>query len=509
MKAAGRIERLAAGRLGDHVLPILLGLGATLGFAPFGFYPMVLLGLVGLLFLWSGVTPRRAAWRGWVFGYAHFLSGIYWVYISIHRYGGAGAWLAALLVLFLMAYLALYPALVGYALTRGLRGSRIVLALLGLPAVWLLSELVRGWVMSGFPWLSLGYAFIDTPLKAFAPVIGVYGLGAIVAVMSGALWLALSGNRTERWWAFGAVALIACTLWLLPAPGSLTAASGPPLEVALVQGNIPQDQKWRPYNRVLTMQHYRKLTEPLWGGSRLIIWPEVAIPTLRSVVLDYLLELQDMAAAEGSTLLLGILVQDEDRDPLYNSMMELGKDTGVYYKRHLVPFGEYFPVPTFLLDFGSLLGLQYSDFSKGPEKQEPIRVDTVTLGVSICFEDAFGDEVRRSLPEAGVLVNVTNDAWFADSLAPHQHLQIARMRALETGRSLLRVANTGVSAVIGPSGELVAASPQFKVDVLHTQVTPRQGVTPYARYGDRPLWAVVILLAMLAGLRAFVLRHRA
>jgi apolipoprotein N-acyltransferase len=203
-------------------------------------------------------------------------------------------------------------------------------------------------------------------------------------------------------------------------------------------------------------------------------------------------------------VLLGVLVRDAPQAPLYNALLSLGVDQGVYYKRHLVPFGEYFPVPKFLLDIGSVLGLQYSDFSSGPESQAPLKLGETTLGVSICFEDVFGRDIRRALPDAGVLVNVTNDAWFEDSSAPHQHMQIARMRALEMGRTLLRVANTGVSAVIGPDGTIMRSSPQFHMDVLRAGVAARAGSTPYARAGDLPLW-----LLGLVGLAAmFFLRRR-
>jgi apolipoprotein N-acyltransferase len=343
------------------------------------------------------------------------------------------------------------------------------------------------------PWLSLGYAFIDSTANAWAPVIGVYGLGALVVATSGAIWLVFSGSRRERMLCLLAMVILSATSLRLPAPGSWTKDSDAGIEVSLVQGNIPQELKWKPGRRELTQAHYLDLTDGEWG-RRLIIWPEVAIPTLRNRVEDYLIEVQQTAVMHGSTLLLGILVRDGDEAPLYNSLLALGADTGAYYKRHLVPFGEYFPVPGFLLDVGSLLGLQYSDFSAGPEVQEPLRVGEHVLGVSICFEDVFGDEIRRALPEAGILVNVTNDAWFADSLAPHQHLQIARMRALETGRSLLRVANTGISAVIGPDGVISTQSSQFAVDVRRARVAPREGMTPYARWGDLPVWCVVLLV---------------
>jgi apolipoprotein N-acyltransferase len=503
VKVADAFRRLAAGWSGDSWLPALLGLGATLGFAPWGWYGLALLAPAGLLWLWRDVTARRAAWRGFVFGQAHFTLGIYWVFISIHHYGGGPVWLAVLLVLALATYMALYPALMGYALARGFDAQPLSRVLLALPLLWLLAELFRDWFGTGLPWLSLGYAFLDTPLSRLAPVTGVYGMGMAVVLTSGALWLMVAGQRRERILAVTAVLALGLLASLSPAFEHWTDNTGEPIEVSLVQGNIPQELKWRPGRRATTQRHYRQLTQDEWG-RRLIIWPEVAIPALRHQVQGYLDELDERARASGSTLLAGVLVRDTPDAPLYNALLSLGIERGTYYKRHLVPFGEFFPAPKWLLDIGSILGLQYSDFSSGPEQQTPLRLEGHSLGVSICFEDVFGRDIRRALPEAGLLVNVTNDAWFEDSSAPHQHLQFARMRALEMGRTLLRVANTGISAVIGPDGKIVQAAPQFEVAVLRAKVTAREGLTPYARFGNVPLW--VLSLAGL-GLLLFLRRR--
>lgn len=483
----------------DGVLPLLLGIAATLGFAPFGWYPLTLLALAGYALLAWNVAAVRAAWRGWLFGAAHFCSGIYWVFISTHYYGGAPFWLGVFLVAALTWYMALYPAAVAALLAGARRLPASLRALVLLPAAWIFAELFRGWLGTGFPWLATGYAFTDSPLQSLAPLIGVYGLSGLVLLLAGALLLLVMEGRGVKLLAVGAAAAVFLLAVLLPPPGSWTEDTGAALSVGLIQGNISQDQKWRPENRGPTLNHYQQLTRQS-SDSRLIIWPEVAIPAFYHQVKDnYLRRMDAYAKARGITLITGLLRRDEPGDPMYNTVVALGADTGIYYKRHLVPFGEFFPLPGFLDVMMGNMDLHYSNFAHGPADQPMLRAGEFTLGLSICFEDAFGSEIRQALPEADYLVNLTNDAWFADSTAPHQHLQIARMRAIETGRYLLRVANTGITTVIGPDGELGETLPQFEVGVIQTSVPARKGMTPYARWGDAPLWvgSLLILLGLL------------
>jgi apolipoprotein N-acyltransferase len=235
------------------------------------------------------------------------------------------------------------------------------------------------------------------------------------------------------------------------------------------------------------------------------VWPEVTLPALEQHVQPFIDDVDRRARARRQTVLLGVLATPDGE--LYNAVLAKGMDSGRYYKRHLVPYGEYFPVPDFLLPLLKGVNLRYSDFTHGPEAQTLIRVDGMAIGLSICFEDAFGYEIRKALPEAGLLVNMTNDAWFEDSTAPHQHLQIARMRAMEAGRPMLRAANTGISAIISADGRLLQASPQFEVDSLSMNVRPRSGATPYVRFGDAPLW-LFALIAVGGGMGWALLRRR-
>jgi apolipoprotein N-acyltransferase len=470
----------------------LLGVLATMGYAPYGQWyvtPLVL----ALAFALAARAPTagRAALLGWLYGFTHFGTGLYWVWISTHVYGGAPAWLAAILVLLLAAYLAVYPALaLGLAARLGL--FRAPAGWLGVPALWVLLELVRGWFYSGFPWFSLGELTVDTPLSRLAPIAGVYGLSAVVALAAFALFrLGIEHDRRRRLAAAG-VLLAPALLALLPRPSAWTEPDGGAIDVALVQSNIRQDEKWLPAMRYEALVRHWRLTQQAWPAS-LVVWPEVALTQPYHQLREgYLSDLDAQAKARGATLLLGILVFDGEAH--YNSVITVGAAQGRYDKRHLVPFGEYFPIPDFVRPVMDVLETPYSDFDFGAADQALLALDGHAIEVSICFEDVFGDEIRRRARGAAYLVNVTNDAWFGRSSAPHQHLQFSRLRAMENGRWMLRAANTGISALISPDGAIVQHSPQFEIDVLRGTVEPRRGLTPYQRWGDWPLWIGSALL---------------
>ena len=475
----------------------LLGVLATLGYAPYGQWYLSLLALALLLVLAGRTTPLRAAGLGWLFVFTHFATGIYWVYISTHVYGGAPAWLAVLLLAALASYLALYPALaVGLAVRFRLLRSPAGWA--GVPALWTLLELIRGWFYSGFPWLSLGELAIDTPMSRLAPMVGVPGLSAVVVLAAYALYR-LAIEHTPRARGVAAALLVAPALAvLLPKPSFWTEPDGPPQAVAVVQSDIRQDEKWRPDMRYEALVRHWRLTQQAWPAS-LVIWPEVALTQPYHQLKDsYLNDLGAQAAARDATLLLGILVFDGDRH--YNSVVTVGAASGRYDKRHLVPFGEYFPIPDFLRPIMDVLETPYSDFDFGAEDQGLLKLNGHGIEASICFEDVFGSEIAHRAREAAYLVNVTNDAWFGHSSAPHQHLAFSRLRAMETGRWMLRSANTGISALINPDGDVVQRTRQFEQAVLRGEVEPRRGHTPYQRWGNVPPWIASAVLALAAAL---------
>lgn len=471
--------------LGDG-LSLLAGASLPLAFAPFGWYPLAVPALAALFALWLSSSSHQAFWRGWLFGLGMFGVGTSWVYVSIHYFGNIEPAVAAVVTVLFVATFALYPGLLGYLLTRLFPQPSPGKLLVVFPAGWTLAEWVRGWFLTGFPWLDLGYSQIDSPLSGIAPLLGVYGVSWVTAFSAALLLVILGWQGTWRLRAVLGLILLWGTAWL-PGQVNWVQPQGPAVRVSLVQGNITQDMKWNPDQLQPTLDLYRRLTEEHWD-SKLVIWPETAVPDFyHEVAKGFLADMAAEARANHTDLLTGIPVFDFTTERYYNSIISLGAHEGFYYKHHLVPFGEFFPLRSVLSAVQGFFEVPMSDFSSGALGQPPLRAASFRIGASICYEAAFGEEIIRSLPAADLLVNVSNDAWFGDSLAPHQHLQMARMRALEGGRYLLRATNTGISAIIDPRGRLVATSPQFQVHVLTGTVRAMRGATPYVVYGNVPV----------------------
>jgi len=483
-------------RLARHALLLAFIAGAilSLAFAPYGVWPLAILCPAYLFFAWQGASARHAAAVGFWFSAGTFGAGTYWLYHSIHTIGGAPIWVALFLMVALVAIMGLYLALLGYVQARLLPTVGALRWLVGLPAMWLLLEWWRGWFLSGFPWLSLGYAQIDSPLAALAPLLGVYGISFACVLCAGALLTLIIGSKRERVLALAALLLPWLCAWPLW-KHEWTQIAGPPLTVAVVQGAIPQDEKWSPEWRDKTLALYRELAEPHFG-ARLIVWPEAALPDLAHELTDYLSSLWSDAHAKDSDIIMGLLHYDPQKDAYYNGVLALSDRVEWYHKRHLVPFAEYFPVPSFIRSWLKLMSLPHSDFDSGAVEQAPLDAAGQKIGTTICYEDGFGAEQLGVLRQATLLVNVTNDAWFGDTSAPHQHLEISRMRALESGRVMIRAANDGISAIIAADGKIQATLPRFKAAVLTGTVQPRTGLTPYARMGNWPIIVFSLLCAI-------------
>jgi len=464
------------------------GASLNVAFAPFGWWPIAVLAPAALFALIRGLPPRRAGWTGAAFGAGLFAFGTYWLYTCLHVFGLVPIWLTVILQAALICLMSLYSAALCYLANRFWLKPGATRAWLVLPVLWVLLEWLRGWALSGFPWLSLGYAMIDSPLKGWAPLFGVYGVTWAAATTAVALNVLLSPGVAivRRLIALAGIA----ALFLIPAllaRHDWTRAAGSPVSIAAVQGAVSQDQKWQSKNLDETMQRYSRLTADAWG-ARLIVWPEAALPVLANDIPDYLRRLQSQGRAHDADIALGLVNHEPATKRYYNGLLVLSESGGGwYYKRHLVPFGEYFPVPAFVRSWLRLMSLPYDDISAGREHQPTLSAAGQKLGLTICYEDAFGSRQLEVLRDATLLINVTNNAWYGNSTAPHQHLQIARMRALEAGRYLVRAANDGITAAIGPHGEILARLPQFQEAVLRADVLPMTGLTPYARLGNYPV----------------------
>ncbi len=531
--------------------PFLLGVLTVAGFAPFDIFILPVVTLALLFRLWFHAPARHAAWIGFAFGLGLFGAGVNWVFVSLHDFGGMPLPVAVVVTALFCMVLALFPAAAGWLQAR-LGGTAARRGLLSLPALWILLEWLRGWIFTGFPWLALGYSQApDGLLAGYAPLLGVYGVSLSVVLSAGCLALFadyISHRRNKMaatlpggahpsplpapaggilagcpplrgdhggtgegmttpspacggrlgWGEAWPLALLAA-LWLAGwafKQVEWTQPSGDPLSVSLLQGNVPQELKWRPEKAAATLDLYRDLA--LKSRGRLIVMPETALPLfLHEVPRAYYERLAAHAAALGGDILIGAPEFDGER--YFNSVVGFGAaPVQIYRKVHLVPFGEYVPLkPLGPWLVHQVLRIPLDDFARGAENQAPLEVAGQKLALAVCYEDAFGEELIRQLPRATLLVNVSNDAWFGDSVAPWQHLQIARMRALESGRYMLRATNTGITAILDQHGRTVKLAPQFEVARLDGMAQGFSGATPYVNGGNPPvLLAALLMLAL-------------
>lgn len=501
--------------------PFLLGVLTVAGFAPFDIFILPVVTLAVLFRLWAHAPARHAAWMGFAFGMGLFGAGVNWVYVSLHDFGGMPLPVAVTVTALFCAVLTFFPAVVGWLQAR-LGGSAARHSLLSLPALWVLAEWLRGWIFTGFPWLALGYTQApDGPLAGYAPLLGVYGVSLAVALSAGCLALVadyVSHRKVQAdgatpsparggrlgWgqlWPLALLAVIWLAGWVLKQV-EWTQPIGAPISVSLLQGNVPQEMKWRPEKAAATLELYRDLA--LKSRGRLIVMPETALPLfIHEVPRGYYERLAAHAGALGGDILIGAPEFDGKR--YYNSVVGFGAaPVQIYRKVHLVPFGEYVP----LKPFGpwlvhQVLRIPLDDFASGAEKQALLEVAGQKLALAVCYEDAFGEELIRQLPHATMLVNVSNDAWFGDSVAPWQHLQIARMRALESGRFMLRATNTGVTAILDQHGRTVKLAPQFEVARLDGMAQGFSGATPYVIGGNLTVLLAAVLMLGVRRWRKF------
>lgn len=500
------------GRHAWLALAISAGCGVlhTLAFAPRDWWWLQIIALAGLCAIVSrSAGTRQAVLAGGAFGLGWFLSGIWWLYISMHTYGGMPAALAGAAVGLFAFYLALYPALAA-GLTKRLAPVAGTGQVITFAAAWLLGEWLRGVIFTGFPWLASGYAHTDGPLAGYAPVVGMYGVSGIAAAC--AALLALAGSRVHTGWRCAAVPFVAM-LTLAGGGAALatirwTQPSHGPMSVRLLQGNIPQEMKFERSTILSAMALYRDMI--IARPADLIVTPETAFPLLLQQIPDDVAKpLRGFVEATDSHVILGAVgarMTNQGPTDFANSLFGVAPHDSMLYrydKFHLVPFGEF--VPWGFHWFVDMMRIPLGDFMRGAPTQPAFAVGPHRAALDICYEDLFGEEIARTLREqaqpADVLINASNLAWFGNTIALDQHLQIARMRSLETGRPLLAATNTGATAIIDARGKVQARLPYFTQGVLEGTVQPHQGLTPYIRYGNWPvLFLVVIVLGAAAGI---------
>ncbi|MBZ4201368.1 MAG: apolipoprotein N-acyltransferase [Methylotenera sp.] len=480
----------------------LLGATCVLGFAPFYLYPLSLISLASLCYVWRQCdSPKQAALAGFFYGLGLFCLGIYWIYISLHDFGHMPAWMAALATLLLCGFMALFPALVGW-LSLKVTQSQSTQLLMAVPVWWALADWTRSWIFTGFPWLSIGYSQVPaSPLAGFMPILGVYGVTLITVAIACAMAYCLRPAqqalklKKQLIYAMLSVTLLGTLLQQV----EWTSPQSTPIKVALLQGNIAQDLKWSPDMVEHTLVRYLHMAEA--SDARLIVMPETALPMLSSNLPEaYRLRLQALAKKNNGAVLVGVI--EHEHDQYFNSMLNVaGADSEVYRKSHLVPFGEFIPLKAvFAWIYRDWLNMPLSDLSRGSFAPQPMLIAGQKVAINICYEDVFGEEIVRQLPAATLLVNASNDAWYGQSIAADQHLQFSQARAMETGRTVLRATNTGATAMIDRHGRVLAQAPHFSVSTLSVMAQGYSGSTPYVRFAN----SLVLLLCLLGLLLIFV-----
>lgn len=479
------------------IAPILAGALFTLGLSPFDIWPAVPLSAALFAALLHTQTKHSSFAVGWCYGLGVFGTGASWVYVSIHVHGSAPVPLAVLLTALFCAGLALLFALQGFIYGRWFRRRGTWAICVSFPALWVLFEWLRSWLLTGFPWLYAGYAALDTPMAGWAPVVGVYGMSLWLVGLGCAVTALLKARQDNRVrLALYTTALMICgTVGMRLEHIEWTKPIGEAKQVAIYQPNIALEDKW---NRQLFNRHlnqYQAATLPLYDEADIILWPESALPAYRHQLAPFLSEIDGLASQHNTTLITGIPVRTATGP--HNSIIAIGAGSGEHHKQKLVPFGEYVPLEAWLRGLITFFDLPMSSFVPGPLQTPRLKAEELIIAPFICYEIVYPDFVSRHSNGSNLLVTVSNDSWFGASVGPLQHLQMARFRALETGLPLMRGTNNGISAIIDHRGQIIAQTAQFIESTLVGNLQPRSGNTLVTQTGHWPVLLACLLLLVL------------
>ncbi|MFT7418327.1 MAG: apolipoprotein N-acyltransferase [Reinekea sp.] len=486
------------------LVALLSGLCIPLALAPFNFWPLIFVGVVGFFWLsFRAASARQALWLGWLFGVSQYGLGVSWIYSSMQTVD-TPIWLGVLLTSGFCLALALLPLFQLWFFQRFLRRLPLALMLIA-PLWWVVNEWVREWLFTGMPWLFAGYALSDTPMAQNAALFGVYGLSLMVAVISAGMLrvgyrLQRQQRRSAQITALSVVGLLGLStlVGLIQPASDWTEATGT-LKVAAIQSNVDQRRKWTSAQQQPTLDFYSQVLRDL-PDIDLMLWPEAAMTLRPEQIPTYMADLQRLGTERDMALLTGVVTQDAGR--YYNAILGYGMASGEYRKQHLVPFGEYLPLEKYLRGTIAFFDLPTSVMYPAAQPQRPIRAELngqpYFIAPVICYEATYPDLVRRLARDSDLIAVISNDAWFGDSIAPHQHLQITRMRAIENGRDLLRATQNGVSALIDADGRVLQHSEQFVAAKLTGELTLRTGLTPFQRLPSAFIpWLCLSLLIVL------------
>ncbi|REL35065.1 apolipoprotein N-acyltransferase [Thalassotalea euphylliae] len=500
---ASRVK--SASLVWQYWLSFVAGLAMVFAYAPYSQWWLSFIALTCWGTLVNCQTPKLAAVRSYFFGLGWFGAGISWVHVSIDQFGGLPLIASLGLMALLCAYLALFPALAGYLSARCSTNRQLNLLLF--PSIWLLTEWLRAWVLTGFPWLSIGYSQLNSPLAGLAPIIGEVGISFIMLIM---VTSALSLYFKQQVKLAGAM-LASCVLGIIVSQQlTFVKPTGETKSVALVQGNIAQELKWAQEQEWPSMLKYLDLTRANYDAD-LIVWPESAIPKIEPLAGEFLDMANSAAALNDTAIITGIINYNFESKEYFNSLIVLGKESATdtsgsyfypnanrFYKHHLLPIGEFVPFQEWLRPIAPFFNLPMSSFTRGDYIQSNLKANGLSITPLICFEIAFPEQLHANFKaDTDMLLTVSNDAWFGTSHGPHQHMEIAQMRALEFGRPLVRSTNTGVTAAVDHQGQFIARIPQFEEQVLKADVALVTGYTPFSRYQRYPTYILATLLFLL------------